>query len=239
MSHNSWPEPAGERAETLTQFLNSLELYPARLALFDQALTHSSYAYEHDLPGDNERLEFLGDSLIGFIVAEWLYRRSPNASEGILSKQKGVVVSRMVLGHCAEELGLDGVLQLGRGDSRSSARKRSSVLGSALEALVGAAYLEMPFETVRDFVLRQIAIPSQEYIERAAVRDYKSALQELVQKRFHQTPVYRMVSAEGPDHEKQFCVEVLVNGQLQGRGAGKRRKSAENEAALEALRNLA
>ena len=233
-----WPDPQEARADQLRDFLKRLDLHPSRLALFDQALTHSSYAFENGLPGDNERLEFLGDSVIGFFIAEWLYSTSPHAGEGILSKHKAMHVSRSMLGQRAQELGLEDLLLLGKGDLRSGSRRRSSVLGSALEALIGAVYLEMDFQNAKRIVLEQIAMPSREYLETSGVRDYKSALQEFVQKRFHETPVYQIVSEIGPDHEKLFRVEVTIRGKFYGSGEGIRRKTAENQAAREGLERL-
>lgn len=183
-----WPEPDEERAGQLHQFLNNLNLNADRLLLFDQALTHSSYAFEHSLPGDNERLEFLGDTVIGLVVSEWLYSSLPESGEGDLSKKKALFVSRTVLGKRAEALGLGKVLRLGKGDSRSGTRRRSSVLGSALEAFVGAAYLELDYRVVRQFVLDQIAAPSRVYLQQPDLRDYKSMLQEAVQKPFSPDP---------------------------------------------------
>lgn len=233
-----WSEPAEERAGQLRDFLHGLGLKVEKLSLIDQALTHSSYAFEHSLPDDNERLEFLGDTVIGFVVAEWLFATWPHSGEGELSKLKAMYVSRSALGQRAEALGLEDLLLLGKGDQRHHVRRRSSVLGSALEALVGAAYLQLPIEDVRQFVIEHVAKPSRNYLEQAEMRDFKSALQEVVQKEFHETPSYEIVSEKGPDHEKQFRVEVSIQGQSYGVGEGKRRKSAENFAAQMALAKL-
>jgi len=231
----SWPEPDSERAGQLREALSSWGLQCDRLALVDQALTHSSYAFENGLQGDNERLEFLGDSVIGFIVVSWLYEQQPDEEEGELSKSKAALVSRSVLGRQAKLMGLGPLLRLGKGDAQSGNRRRSSVLGSALEALVGAVFLELGSGKTRDFTLQHIVLPSVALAREAAARDYKSQLQEAVQRRYRETPEYRTVSATGPDHNKQFDVEVFIQGRSYGRGTGSRKKSAENAAAQTAL----
>ncbi len=230
-----WPEPDSDREAELCAALSGWGLDCDRLALFDQALTHSSYAFENGLKGDNERLEFLGDSVIGFVVAAWLYEKRPEEEEGGLSKSKAALVSRTVLGRQAKLMGLGPLLRLGRGDAQSGNLRRSSVLGSALEALVGAAYVELGPERTREFTLLHIVMPSVALANEAAARDYKSQLQEAVQGRYRETPEYRDVSATGPDHNKQFEVEVFIQEQSYGRGTGSRKKTAENDAARTAL----
>ena len=235
----SWPEPDARRAEALREYLARWDLSAERLAVFDQALTHSSYAFENKLPGDNERLEFLGDSIIGFSVSVWLFQTNPGATEGELSKTKSILVSRSILGLRAQAMELEGLLRLGKGDIRSGARKRSSVLGSALEAFAGAIYQELGEDAAREFVIEKIAIPSLEYVDDSDVIDHKSRLQELVQQHCHETPVYEIVSQDGPDHDKTFVVRVTIQGEEYGQGQGRRKKTAENQAARVALDSYA
>ncbi|OPZ14527.1 MAG: Ribonuclease 3 [candidate division BRC1 bacterium ADurb.BinA364] len=226
-----WPAPSAERAALLVRFLRQWNLSAEKIELFDQALTHASFAFENNLPGDNERLEFLGDSVLGFVVARWLFESSPLAAEGNLSRKKASLVSRSILGRRAREMGLEEALRLGKGESRNASRHRTSLLGSSLEALVGAVYLTFGMDAAQRFVIDHIAAPSQELLERPEARDYKSAFQELVQKRFRCPPQYITVGEFGPDHEKNFRVQAVVGGRVFGEGEGRRKKDAENLAA--------
>jgi ribonuclease-3 len=232
-----WPEPAPQRAEELRRFLQRWDLAPKRLGVFDLSLTHSSYAFENNLPDNNERLEFLGDTVLGFSVACWLFETSPKEREGTLSKMKSALVSRSVLGRRARAMEIGPLILLGRGDLKTGVR-RSSVLGSALESLIGAVYLDLGLEAAREFIVNHIAIPSQVYTKDTDLQDYKSALQEIVQKRYHEPPHYQIISRSGPDHARNFVVEVSVQGRPYGRGHGSRVKIAQNQAARAARDDL-
>ncbi|MCX8038844.1 MAG: ribonuclease III [Candidatus Sumerlaeia bacterium] len=226
-----------ERIETLRRFLERFEL-PAdenALALIDVALTHRSFSFERQLSYDNERLEFLGDAVVGLLAAEHLYRRYENAREGELSKRKGRVVSRTALGRQARAMGLDAVVCVGRGEERTGGRHRPVLIGSALEALVGAVYVAMGWDVASRFVRRHIIEPLDAIAGAEDLTDHKSLLQELVQKRFQTTPEYRLIRESGPEHQKRFFVEVFVRGEKWGEGTGPRKKAAENDAARAAL----
>jgi len=229
-----------ERRELLCRFLAGFGLQPdpSALALIDQALTHRSYAFENQLHHDNERLEFLGDAVIGLLTAEHLYRRLEEAQEGELSKRKGHVVSRGVLGRQAREMGLDKVMRLGRGEERTGGRHRPVLIGSALEALVGAIYVALGWTEACTFVRSHVLEPLNSVMLAEDLTDYKSRLQEIVQRRYQITPEYRVMREVGPDHQKRFFVEVIVQGEKWGEGWGPRKKSAENEAAGAALEYL-
>jgi len=193
--------------------------------------SRSSYAFENGLPGDNERLEFLGDSILTFHVATWLYEQDPNAGEGVLSKRKSALVSRAILGRRAVEMGLGDALRLGKGEALMGGRRRQSLLGSALEALIGAIHLALGFEASRRFAAEHIMRPNEAQLAQGDVTDPKSALQEICLKHFKQTPIYQTIEQTGPDHEKLFIVEVRVLGRLYGQGSGSRKKWAEIAAA--------
>lgn len=223
-----------ERAEQLMRFLNRYNLPMENLDLLDRALTHSSYAFEHQLPYDNERLEFLGDAVLGLVVTEYLYREMPRASEGVLSKQKAAIVSRPVLGKRAEEMGIGELLLLGRGEEQTGGRHRPVLLGSALEAVVGALYLELGIPKITPWLIREVFEPGRELSHTEEFSDFKSMLQEYVQKTFQTTPVYEVVSETGPDHEKKFEVAVKILGKVYATGCGSRKKAAENQAAMKA-----
>lgn len=207
---------------------------PSSFALIHQALIHRSWAVEH-ASSDNERLEFLGDSVISLATAEYLHDSRPQASEGELSQLRASMVSRKILGKVALELGLGELLLLGVGEESSGGRKRLSILGSALEALCGALHQLYPWETLRPAIRREVLDPALHLVESRTLVDYKSRLQEWTQKNLQAVPAYSVTASQGPDHKKEFVVEVWVGGQLVAQGRGARKKWAENEAARQAL----
>ena len=227
-----------ERERALVAFLQpywpEIVIKPA----LDRALTHRSYSFEHNLTWDNERLEFLGDALIGFVASAYLFERFPESNEGELSKMKATLVSRSMLGRRARDMGLGELLLLGRGEEKGGGRHRLSLIGSALEALVGALFLEYGRKKASEFVRRQIIEIEARSLDSEAFTDYKSRFQELVQKQHQQIPEYRIIEESGPDHDKRFCVEVSVKDRICGRGWGPRKKTAENAAAKQSLQEL-
>lgn len=229
-----------QREEVLRRFMQDYNLTQLPPRDFDLALTHRSYAYETGGGEDNERLEFLGDSVISSITSEYLYLNDPAASEGALSKVRSRLVSRSLLGRRAQDLGLGDLMLLGRGERDSGGAQRTSTLGSALEALVGVIYLRLGYEAARDFVRRHVleSLVQIDELERAH-EDYKSMLQEWAQSHFKKVPTYRRLGEEGPDHDKKFFVAVVLDGQELARGGGARIKHAENEAARLALEKIA
>lgn len=208
------------------------------VTLLDRALTHSSYAFERQLDYDNERLEFLGDSVLGLLVSEYLYVEHPRAREGVLSKHKSAMISRNVLGKRAQEMGLGDLVLLGKGEELHGGRERPALLGSALEAVVGALYLDIGLDGIRKYVEGEIFTPARILSATDEFGDYKSMLQELVQKVCQNVPEYDVVNETGPDHNKQFEVVVRINGQVYGMGEGSRKKTAENRAAMRAYWTL-
>lgn len=204
------------------------------LMLLDRALTHTSYAFEHQIDFDNERLEFLGDAVLGLVVSEYLYNEHPRSREGVLSKYKSLIISRSILGKRAAEMGVGSLIMLGKGEELHGGRERPALLGSALEAIVGALYLDLGLEPIRPFLQTEIFEPGRELSRTDEFGDYKSLLQELVQKTHQSVPEYEIVGESGPDHSKHFEVIVKVGGAIRGRGAGSRKKTAENQAAMRA-----
>jgi len=229
-----------ERLEQLEQLGKRLGLPNIDPLLLHEALCHSSYANEQtDLANyGNERLEFLGDSVVGFVITEALFLRYPHLREGDLSKIKSIVVSKRILAERTESLGLSTYLLLGRGEERTGGRKRFSILGNLFESIVGAIYLSEGMEVAKEFVLDQLS----DEVERASVGeslvDYKSTLQERVQQGYGVLPTYRLVGSVGPDHDKEFTVEVYIGGNLLSEGTGKSKKRAEKSAAANALLKL-
>lgn len=225
--------------ERLRRFEADFGLTGLALSDLALALTHRSFAYENNLSEDNERLEFLGDAVIATITSEFLYELDSQADEGTLSKRRAHLVSRMMLGRRALEMGLDGLIRLGRGERETGGARRRSTLGSALEALVGIIYLRLGYEAARGFGRCHIleALFRLDGTE-LAEGDYKSALQEWAQQHLKTVPTYVRLGDEGPDHEKQFFVQVELAGQVLAQASGQRIKLAENEAARLALEKV-
>ena len=190
-----------------------------KASLLEQALTHTSYANENreGCHGHNERLEFLGDSILGFVVAEYLYRSFPNRPEGELTRMRAELVCERSLAVMAQEINLGPHLRLGKGEERSGGRSRPSILSDACEAIMAAAYLDGGFEAARGIVYRHVL---DRVGESTHSGDYKTILQELVQREKNQTLSYQLVEESGPDHDKRFTVAVLRNGEAVGRGTG-------------------
>jgi ribonuclease-3 len=207
--------------------------------LLDRALTHTSHAYETDpdRPEDNELLEFLGDSVVGLVTAEFYYAAFPERSEGQLSKLKASATSTVALARLARRIKLDKAILLGRGEERSGGRKKNSILAGSLEALAGAVYLDGGFEAARAFVgglLRDSLKPLRG--EGLEINNSKSALQERLQKSGRPAPDYRLISESGPAHDRTFVVEVVVEGRTLAKARGASKKLAEQRAAEKALK---
>jgi len=206
-------------------------------SLLEQTLVHSSYLNEYPgaAPGSNERLEFLGDAVLGFIVAEKLYQDFPDLAEGEMTRIRSVLVQRATLTHVARDLKLGDYLFLGKGEEASGGRQKPANLSGALEAVVAAIFLDRGLAVTRKLVLRLLAEEFQEAAGRGKGVDYKSHLQELVQSKYHSSPSYRTLQATGPDHDRLFTVEVVIRDRVLGEGSGKSKKLAEAEAARNAL----
>ncbi len=206
-------------------------------ALLERALTHSSYANEKG-GADNERMEFLGDSLLGFIIGEHLFEKFPECPEGELSMLKSVVVSGEVLAGAAEDMGLGGDLLLGRGEEKTGGRGRDSILAGAFEALVCALYLDGGFERARRMVMERLAPAVNKIDGDSRGGDFKGLLQEYLQSESGLTPDYIILGTEGREHRKIFRAAVLAGGKVLGEGAGRGRKEAEKEAAKKAWESI-
>lgn len=202
------------------------------------ALTHSSYANENRESGCHhyERLEFLGDSILGFITAKHLYAMKPELPEGKMTRLRAELVCEQSLHGVAVELGLGDYMRMGHGEEKNGGRQRVSILADTVEALIAAMFLDGGMEPAERFIKRMILSPESIAAHHAA--DHKSELQELVQQKSGQTLVYVAAGESGPDHDKVFAVEVRLNGKTVGTGKGKTKKEAEQAAACEALKNL-
>jgi ribonuclease-3 len=208
-------------------------------ALLELALSHRSYCAEHSAVESNERLEFLGDAVLGLVVTDYMYRRYPDLPEGELAKIRASVVNAEVLAEVAAVVDLGPALRLGKGEAASGGRSKTSILSDALEAVIAAVYLDGGWEAARRVVLALLEARIDEAAEGPGDRDYKSLLQELAARRFERLPRYH-VRDEGPDHAKQFFATVMVGGVARGEGEGRSKKQAEQAAAAAAwawLRN--
>lgn len=209
-------------------------------SLLQQALVHGSYLHENpdfSIPS-NERLEFLGDSVLGFIIAEKLYNDFPDLAEGGMTKLRAALVRKEMLAGLASAMGLGDYLYMGCGEEGSGGRSKQSILASALESLIGAIHTDQGLGACRSFVLRLFDSEMGDAIDERLAVDYKSALQETVQARHRTAPTYRIIKAVGPDHAKEFTVEVSVNGTVIGSGSGSSKRQAEREAARVALQTI-
>jgi ribonuclease-3 len=206
--------------------------------LLARALTHKSYANENRVPYHNERMEFLGDAVLSLVVSEYLMKACPDSTEGDLSRFRAAVVSEPALAAVSREIGLGDYLLLGKGEDQTGGRNKDSLLADCLEALIASVYLDAGIDAAEAFVIRVFEALIRKTCTSGGSLDYKTELQELCQERLKQLPEYRIVSETGPDHQKQFNMEVWIKGQLSGRGIGKSKKEAEQRAAREALDKL-
>lgn len=208
-----------------------------RLDLLELALTHRSWANEQSVPEHYERMEFLGDSVLGLVAAEWLYSQHPELPEGELSKLKSQLVSREALARYARHLDLGTALRIGVGEDRSGGRSKASLLADSMEAVFGGLYLDGGLEAARKAIVPML---ESAYEQRAGepVVDAKTQLQEFSQALGWDLPEYRLTGASGPDHSKTFVVECWVAGELAGQGEGPSKKMAEQRAAADALERL-
>lgn len=199
------------------------------------ALTHSSYANESPQKcGSNERLEFLGDSILGFVVADYLYRNFPELPEGELTKKRAALVCEKACCGFSQQIGVGKELLLSHGEQNSGGRTRPSILADAFESITAAIYLDGGYPEARKFILRYV-LPLLSEPKPKSFKDYKTILQEIVQKNPEDRLEYVLTGESGPDHDKHFTVEVLLDGNRVGRGGGRSKKEAEQQAAREAL----
>lgn len=208
--------------------------------LLINALTHRSYANEHlhlNLK-DNERLEFLGDSVLDLMSTDYIVNKFKNLQEGEMSKIKSRLISENAFSTIATEINLGEYLYLSNGENSSGGRKRKSILGDAFEALVGAIYLDSDYYTTKNVILSYLKKTMEHLNSIEGILDYKTELQEYIQGIYKVTPEYRIIDATGPDHDKLFTVEVLINNKVIGKGVAKNKKEAEKHAAREALINM-
>jgi ribonuclease-3 len=207
--------------------------------LLSRSLTHRSYLNEHpEALEDNERLEFLGDAVLDFLVGAWLYNRFPELAEGPLTRFRSALVRTEQLAKFSKEIGLGKALKLGHGEEESGGRERSAILCATFEAFIGAIFLDSGIGKVKEFIEPMLESVVEQILQSGKIQDPKSKLQEWVQSNGDSTPVYQLVSTTGPDHNKIFEIEVLINGKKFGSGTGHSKQAATKAAAQEAISAL-
>ncbi|TAK13635.1 MAG: ribonuclease III [Anaerolineae bacterium] len=233
------PEPGDLGLETPQEFAKRLNLPIQDRLLFARALTHRSYLNENpEALEDNERLEFLGDAVLDFVVGAWLYNRFPEMSEGDMTRLRAALVRTEALAEFAREVDIGRALRLGRGEEDGGGRVRLAMLCAAFEAVVGALYLDSGVYAVEAFMAPLLEHTTDHILINHHDRDPKSLLQEWAQANGHRPPLYRIVAEAGPDHEKTFDVEVVVGGEVLGQGQGSSKQAASKVAAQMALEKI-
>ena len=221
-----------ERKKELQLFEKHARIRFRKLEFLNQAFTHRSFAHEAGENGENnERLEFLGDSVLGLVVAEYVYATLPDQPEGELARIKSFVVSEASLSEIARGLRVDNFILIGKGEEYSGGRSKKTILADCLEAIIGAYYLDSGFPAAARFVHTMLIPEINKVLENRHAKDYKTLLQEWVQQRMKTYPKYRVVQKTGPDHDKTFWIEVHIGDRSFAAGKGKNKKEAEQEAA--------
>lgn len=221
-----------ERKNELKDFLKVQKLKFNDLELLDLALSHRSFANEKTAgAGNNEKLEFLGDSVLGLIITEFLYRNYSALNEGDFARVKSFVVSEEMLSAQGRNIGLNKLIKIGHGEEMTGGREKKAIIADAFEAFLGAMYLDSRYSRVEEFVIRLFSEEIKLVIHERHGQDYKTMLQEFVQKKYRDCPQYRQISESGPEHNKTFRMEVLVDNKIIAQAEGKSKKEAEKNAA--------
>ncbi|HOK39681.1 MAG TPA: ribonuclease III [bacterium] len=229
-----------EKKEKIQQLQREIRYNFNDLSLLIKALTHKSYVNEHKKLKikDNERLEFLGDSVLSLVISEYLFLEFKDKREGELAKIHSSIVSSKTLCRKSKEINLGEYIFLGKGEEATGGRKRFSILTNVYEALIGAIFLDSDYNTIKKFILNNFSEEIKDIIEKKNYIDYKSFLQEYTQAKYKERPIYVLIKEEGPEHSKIFTVDVKINNKTYGTGTGKTKKEAEQNAAEKALVKL-
>jgi ribonuclease-3 len=227
-------DPAEQTGPVASALLSRLGLATAETPLLAMALAHRSFAFERKGAPNNERLEFLGDAVLGLVITDLIFRSFPELAEGDLAKLRSSTVNMAVLADVARSVGLGEELLLGKGEELSGGRDKDSILADAFEAVLGALYLDCGLEETAPVIERLFSAHIHELVDRGVVRDFKTSLQERSVQQMGAMPEYR-VSSTGPDHDKRFEAEVFLKGTFMGTGTGRSKKQAEQASAKEAL----
>lgn len=222
---------------TLSEFQERNKVAFKNDALLEQAFIHRSFINENPRSGleHNERLEFLGDAVLELIVTEFLYTTYPHHNEGDLTAYRSALVNAVTLGKVADELSFNDMMRLSKGEAKDVSRARSSILADAYEAFVGALYLDQGYDAAKAFISRTVLIKTEDIIKQGLYKDAKSHVQEKAQEVHSVTPAYKVLSEEGPDHDKRFRIGIYFGDEIIAEGEGKSKQEAETEAARNAL----
>jgi ribonuclease-3 len=233
------PPLSGERKKELQLFEKNTGVRFKKIDLLNLAFCHRSYANECSQKTDNnEKLEFLGDSVLGLVVSEYLYGILGDRAEGDLARVKSFVVSEDSLADIAKSIRVDNFILIGKGEEYSGGRSKKAILADCMEAIFGALFLDSGMKAAKTFILKYIVPEINKVLENKHRKDYKTLLQEYIQKKYKSYPKYQMVKRTGPDHDKTFWMEVKVGGKVYGPGKGKNKKEAEQKAAAIAFKDL-
>ncbi len=233
------PTINGERKRELQLFEKNAGIRFRKLDFLNLAFSHRSFANESkDNFDNNEKLEFLGDSVLGLVVSEYLYRKLVDKNEGDLARIKSFVVSEDTLAEIARDLKIDNFILIGKGEEYSGGRKKKAILADCLEAIIGSYFIDSGFQSTKKFILKFIVPEINKVIENKHKKDYKTLLQEFSQKNFKTYPKYTLIKKSGPDHDRTFWIDVVLNGKHYGPGTGKNKKEAEQKAACIAYKSL-
>jgi ribonuclease-3 len=222
---------------TISEFKERNNIQFNNDALLEQAFIHRSYINESIKSGleHNERLEFLGDAVLELIVTEYLYEKFPHQNEGDLTAYRSALVNAITLGEVAEKLMFNDMIKLSKGEAKDVSRARSSILADAYEAFIGALYLDQGYEAAKEFIGRTVLVKTDEIVKKGLYRDAKSFVQEKAQELYSLTPAYKVLSEEGPDHDKLFSIGIYFADEKVAEGTGKSKQEAETSAARNAL----
>jgi ribonuclease-3 len=222
---------------TIQEFQNHIQIQFSNTKLIEQAFIHRSYINENPRSGlfHNERLEFLGDAVLELIVTEHLYIKFPDHNEGDLTAYRSALVNAVTLGEVADGLFFNDLIKLSKGEAKDITRARSSILADAYEAVVGAIYLDQGYDIAKRFITNTVLIKTDEIIQKGLYKDAKSFVQEKSQDLLSVTPAYKVISEEGPDHDKLFTIGIYFGDECIAEGTGKSKQEAETQAAKNAL----
>jgi len=228
-----------ERLKELKEFQKNVYIYFENIELLNMAFSHSSYVNEHpEILQNNEKLEFLGDSVLALVVNEYLYQNYPDYSEGQLSKIKSVIVSEFTLASISRELDIGNYILLGKGERQYGGADRDAILADTIEAILGAYYLDSGLKKAQDFILPYVIGALDKIDKDEYKKDYKTTLQLIVQQKYKSCPIYQTIREEGPDHNKIFYVNVIIEDMVYGPGEGNNKKNAQQQAAKIALEQI-
>jgi len=229
----------GVLRKTIKDWLGELEIEPQDLKIYVQALTHRSFARQINLQSrGNEQLEFLGDSVLSFVITSYLYKNYSHFTEGRLAKLKSILINKKTLSRIASSIKIDSQVLLSENEDHSKGREKASILADTMEAFIGAVYIDKGIKFITSWIIKRYEDRIESLINTPVISDYKTYLQEAVQSDYSSLVKYKLLDTEGPDHEMTFHSAALLDGREIGRGTGKNKKESEQEAAREALKSL-